>query len=424
MNHKTKIFTIVLIFIYLFICAIVISVAQDTTLSVTGFVVDETSGYPVSNHLVVVTVVGGGFNEDYEFYTNDAGYYGSEFIPAPGQGLVSAVTFDCLGVEHYQEEYFSPDNTIFVFDFEICTDTIPQGDCEADFDYMIDTLPSGAYLAQFFDLSIGEPDYWLWDFGDGEYSEEQNPEHIYYYPETYFVCLTIFNDTANCYDMYCKEVVVGNGGPDCENWFWYETNDNITFDFYGESFPLQADEWLWDFGDGNTTEGQDVSHTYNPNQGDLFNVSLITITYDPVFGDSCFAISYQWVMVGNSMNCEANYYFEQDTINEFTVNFFDSSTGIISNRYWDFGDGTFSEEINPVHSYSEPGSFSVCLSIYSDTLGFYCSDTYCTDVEILYSISSDFFSIMQELIPILIARLLKLRIIGILVVRYLLMDSL
>jgi len=391
MNYKTKILTIILIFIYLFICAVVVSVAQDTTLNVTGHVIDETTGNPVTNHLVLVTVTGSGFYQDYEFYTNDIGYYGNDSIPAPGQGLVRAATIDCFGEEHAQEEYFNPGNYSFVFDFEICNDSIPQGDCQAYFEYTVDSLPAGGYLVQFTDISIGGPAYWMWDFGDGTFSEEQNPEHIYDYPETYFVCLTIYGDSTNCYDIYCEEVMIGGGGNDCENWFWYETNDNVTFDFFGESFPFPADEWFWDFGDGETAFGQQVSHTFDPNQGDVFNVSLLTVTYDPIFGDSCVALSDQWVWVGNTMNCQANFYYEPDSLDEITVNFFDNSSGIITNRFWDFGDGAFSEETNPVHIFTGPGSYLVCLSVFSDTLGFYCYDTYCLDVEIEYSLSSNFF---------------------------------
>jgi hypothetical protein len=32
---------------------------------------------------------------------------------------------------------------------------------------------------QFYDNSLGDPDDWYWDFGDGHYSNEQNPSHTY-----------------------------------------------------------------------------------------------------------------------------------------------------------------------------------------------------------------------------------------------------
>jgi len=45
-----------------------------------------------------------------------------------------------------------------------------------------------------------------------------------------------------------------------------------------------------------------------------------------------------------------------------TVSFTNLSTGSITTQLWDFGDGTFSIEPNPVHTYLVDGSFSVTLS--------------------------------------------------------------
>jgi PKD repeat protein len=357
--------------------------AQNATLSVTGHVTDDVTGAPIQNHLVLVSVLGGGMSQDYEFYTNDAGFYGSDSIPASSQGLVRAATIDCIGEEHAQEAYFYPGNYSFVFDFEICNDSIPSGDCEnwfwyetndnitfdfygesfpypanewiwdfgdgetgygqnithtydttlynivwvtlttvsydpntadsciatstqvvwvgnqgsncqANFEYTIDSVPTGAYVVQFTDLSIGDPTFWMWDFGDGTFSEEQNPEHIYDIQGTYLVCLTIFSDSMNnCYDTYCEEIVIGSGGGGgCENFFWYFPINNTTFTFYGEAVPVPADEYLWDFGDGTTGSGQQIDHTFDPNMGNVFLVTLTTIGWD-ITGDTCVAESMQ-----------------------------------------------------------------------------------------------------------------------------------
>jgi PKD repeat protein len=32
---------------------------------------------------------------------------------------------------------------------------------------------------------------------------------------------------------------------------------------------------------------------------------------------------------------------------------------------WDFGDGTFSTQENPIHTYTQPGSYTVCLKAYT-----------------------------------------------------------
>lgn len=46
-----------------------------------------------------------------------------------------------------------------------------------------------------------------------------------------------------------------------------------------------------------------------------------------------------------------------------SVQFTDMSTGIITYREWDFGDGTTSDEADPIHEYTFPGSYSVSLTI-------------------------------------------------------------
>lgn len=48
-----------------------------------------------------------------------------------------------------------------------------------------------------------------------------------------------------------------------------------------------------------------------------------------------------------------------------TVAFFDSTTGQVDGRHWDFGDGTSSDEQNPVHIYETPGSYTVSLTVHN-----------------------------------------------------------
>jgi len=47
----------------------------------------------------------------------------------------------------------------------------------------------------------------------------------------------------------------------------------------------------------------------------------------------------------------------------FTVQFRDSSDGEIDSWLWDFGDGTTSSDRHPVHTYQNPGTYSVSLTI-------------------------------------------------------------
>jgi len=46
------------------------------------------------------------------------------------------------------------------------------------------------------------------------------------------------------------------------------------------------------------------------------------------------------------------------------VTFSDLSTGTVTNRTWDFGDGNISYEKNPVHVYEADGNYTVTITIY------------------------------------------------------------
>ena len=50
-----------------------------------------------------------------------------------------------------------------------------------------------------------------------------------------------------------------------------------------------------------------------------------------------------------------------------TVSFTDASTGTITSRLWDFGDGTTSTANNPSHTYTSTGGFTVTLTVTGAT---------------------------------------------------------
>lgn len=47
-----------------------------------------------------------------------------------------------------------------------------------------------------------------------------------------------------------------------------------------------------------------------------------------------------------------------------TVSFLDDTTGVGTNWVWQFGDGAESSVINPVHTYADPGDYTVTLTVY------------------------------------------------------------
>ena len=65
---------------------------------------------------------------------------------------------------------------------------------------------------QFNDLSTGQPDKWLWGFGDGSTSTDQNPNYEYQTLGNYSVCLFVQETENSCSKTVCKTINVGTTG--------------------------------------------------------------------------------------------------------------------------------------------------------------------------------------------------------------------
>ncbi len=73
----------------------------------------------------------------------------------------------------------------------------------AHFRFVKDSVNRNSF--DFIDLSYFDPQSWLWDFGDGNSSSDQYPQHDYEAPGLYEVCLTVYNPSGS--NTNCQEVV-------------------------------------------------------------------------------------------------------------------------------------------------------------------------------------------------------------------------
>lgn len=73
--------------------------------------------------------------------------------------------------------------------------------------------------------------------------------------------------------------------------------------------------------------------------------------------------------------------FDADTLSctNFPISFSNNTSALNPTYSWDFGDGNFSTEANPLHTFTTEGIYHPCLTV-TDTYG--CVDTYCLEYDI------------------------------------------
>jgi PKD repeat protein len=259
------------------------------------------------------------------------------------------------------------------FLFYLLNSNIQAQDCHAIFSFHQETH---SLKVIFNDQSTSHNtiNNWLWDFGDGTTSAEQNPSHEYIHEGIYEVCLTI-HDAHGCSSTSCHHITVNSPIPPCHALFSFSINNSEVFFTNTSSGTTSDTEYSWDFGDHTNSSDVNAVHIYA--QPGTYNVCL-TIT-DPNGCHSTYC--HQVTILDNSHTCHASFSFHSDTSGT-TIYFSNTSTGTSANTtyLWDFGDGTTSTEENPTHSYSQPGQYIVCLFITDTHTG--CTSHYCHSLNI------------------------------------------
>jgi PKD repeat protein len=93
------------------------------------------------------------------------------------------------------------------------------------------------------------------------------------------------------------------------------------------------------------------------------NTYTVTITAQPGPLSTC-ADAVQFVQVSDSQAPVAEFMADPTGgVVPVVVDFTDLSTGVVDSWLWDFGDGTTSTEPSPSHEYTEPGDYTVSLTV-------------------------------------------------------------
>lgn len=265
------------------------------------------------------------------------------------------------------------------------------------------------YTVHYRDWSQGEPDTYLWEFEDGATSTEKNPVHTYKkagYPKP--PKLTVSKSGLS-------DTTATLGSPGFDTGWWPETNIVVlpTSDFTASvtsgapplkvSFTSNAkgepETYTWNFGDmspesseknpthifekpGTYIAGLTVSTKAGERESDLLkDYKMVTIN---VGGDSSDGNNNN--NNDNNNNPEYDYFVlpKADLTKSPEVHFSDSSycsesTVIPTKWSWNLGDGTSSDKKDFTHTYQQPGTYTVTVTVtFSDGI----SDTGNATIEI------------------------------------------
>ncbi|MCC6841196.1 MAG: PKD domain-containing protein [Flavobacteriales bacterium] len=260
--------------------------------------------------------------------------------------------------------YLNTGNTDTTFTVELvatsaygCTDTVQHS-------IIIHPLPSAAFLATPFSQTFpdatvtitnttadGQWSY-AWSMGDGNGSTQEDPG-----PYTYGTWgnynITLVVSTGICQDTASQQIVISPPLPTASFIGSGIGCAPLTVPFTNTS--LLGAGYQWQFGDGGTSIAENPVHEY-------YSPGTYTVTLT-VFGQNGgvnTAVKVDSVVVHPSS--VAYFTAQPSTVVVpaqplFTYNLSSNATSFV----WDFGDGTFSNDVSPVHYYQTPGDYSVSL---------------------------------------------------------------
>jgi len=216
-----------------------------------------------------------------------------------------------------------------------------------------------------------KPGIFTWDFGDNSplVVQDQNPvNHTFASAGTYKVSLSI-DDTTYC-NSPADTIKTIRLSPEVKAIFATPANGCVPYNAVFTNNSLGGLNFLWDFGDGQTSTEDNPSHLYPQTGAYTVKLTAYDSTSCNKVDDTTFTITVSPIPI-------ASFTFNptEPTENTFT-NFVNHSQG--ATKYaWNFGDGDTSTLENPKHIFDATSTYNVCLTAINDAG---CSDDTCIDV--------------------------------------------
>jgi len=276
-----------------------------------------------------------------------------------GQSSSNAEEFHSVSLSNFS-------NSVVTFPIQLTASTV--NGCSSQTSLQVDVpapliaaFTSGAdgcspLLVQFNNSSSGAIS-WLWDFGDGEISNLEEPIHTFLNAGaedvTYAITLTVFN-SFGCSESTSGQVEVSaqpqasfDVSPFIQT--WPESTVQL-----GNITVGGNPSFSWNFGDGSgSSDANPGSHTYS-------NWGTYTIQLQAMNG-GCSNVDEQEVIILPPTPL-VDFLGPAEGCAPLTVQFTNLSESIASSL-WQFGDGGTANATNPVYTYYQPGTYTVTLTV-------------------------------------------------------------
>jgi len=286
----------------------------------------------------------------------DAGNPGNFYLWTPGGATTQTITVTTAG--QYSVVITNSNGCSGAVNTTVMVNPLPQpgfsanGGCAGQPVNFTDTT----------NLASGTISQWSWDFGDGNYSLQQNPVHAYASSGSFVVTLSVTSDSG-CTASFSQSI--NTASLPVAN---FSSNGACVFSpvqFSDGSSGGTITAWNWNFGDGTNSILQNPVHNYSL-------PGTYTATLTAITSNGCTDTKSKQVVIHELPEAD----FSASTVclgfsTLFTDMSFDS-TGNINSWNWIFGDGNSSLLSNPAHIYAQSGSFSVQLVV---TSSYGCIDT-------------------------------------------------
>lgn len=241
--------------------------------------------------------------------------------------------------------------------------------CNADFNFAVN-----AFTAQFTPVMVGDSinTTHYWNFGDGAVASAVAPAHTYAavggYNVKHYMVRHNSAGAVVCTDSVTKLVLIQTTTVcNLQAYFTWQP-DSLSFlkvHFFNQSVAFTpTDSIRWNFGDGTVSYDVNPVHTYTT-PGTYTVCIRVKRNTAPAGTPPCVSEICKTVVVGPVCNTVANFNWTTTASSPLILAFHNLTAALSTTDSvrWTFGDGTSSSDFNPIHTYTAPGTYNVCLRV-------------------------------------------------------------